>query len=54
MVFALAKRHGVALKYPTVGGAARGLTNFGNLQDFLDIYYAGPRTCCARPTISAR
>jgi len=40
MVFALAKRHGVALKYPTVE-ALREAYNFGNLQDFLDIYYAG-------------
>jgi adenosine deaminase len=40
MVFTLAERHGVRLKYASVEalGAAY---EFGNLQDFLDIYYAG-------------
>jgi adenosine deaminase len=40
MVFELAKRHGVALRYPSVD-ALRRAYRFGNLQDFLDIYYAG-------------
>ena len=40
MVFALAQRHGVALKHPSVA-ALREAYRFGNLQDFLDIYYAG-------------
>jgi adenosine deaminase len=40
MVFALAERHGVRLKYPSVEALAAAY-RFGNLQDFLDIYYAG-------------
>jgi adenine deaminase len=40
MVFALAQRHGVTLAYPSVE-ALREAYDFGNLQDFLDIYYAG-------------
>jgi adenosine deaminase len=40
MVFALAKRHGVALRYPSVE-RLREAYRFANLQEFLDIYYAG-------------
>ena len=40
LVFALAKRHGVALPYPSVD-ALRRAYDFCNLQSFLDIYYAG-------------
>ncbi|HVK56940.1 MAG TPA: adenosine deaminase [Burkholderiales bacterium] len=40
MVFALAKKHGVKLHYPTVE-ALRDAYQFHDLQSFLDIYYAG-------------
>jgi adenosine deaminase len=40
MVFELAKKHGVKLKYPSVE-ALRQAYNFSDLQSFLDIYYAG-------------
>jgi adenosine deaminase len=40
MVFQLAAKHGVALKYPSVD-ALRAAYSFGDLQSFLDIYYAG-------------
>ncbi len=40
LVFALAAKHSVALKYPSVE-ALRGAYDFHNLQSFLDIYYAG-------------
>jgi adenosine deaminase len=40
MVFALARKHGVKLKYPSVE-ALRAAYDFHNLQSFLDIYYAG-------------
>jgi adenosine deaminase len=40
MVFELAKRHGVALRCGSVD-ELREAYQFGNLQDFLDIYYAG-------------
>jgi adenosine deaminase len=40
MAFALARRHGVALPFASVD-ALRAAYDFGNLQDFLDIYYAG-------------
>jgi adenosine deaminase len=40
MVFALAKRHGLAPGHANVE-ALREAYKFGNLQDFLDIYYAG-------------
>ena len=40
MVFALAARHRVALKYPSVE-ALRRAYRFDDLQSFLDIYYAG-------------
>eukprot|EP01037_Dinobryon_pediforme_P013072 gene13072-13175_t len=39
-MFALARRNGVALPYPDVE-ALRAAYAFSNLQDFLDIYYAG-------------
>jgi adenine deaminase len=40
MVFALARKHGVKLKYPSVE-ALRDAYDFHNLQSFLDIYYEG-------------
>lgn len=40
MAFELAKRHGVALRHASVD-ELRKAYEFGNLQDFLDIYYAG-------------
>jgi adenosine deaminase len=40
MVFALAQRHGIALKYPSVD-ALRRAYQFDDLQSFLDVYYAG-------------
>jgi adenosine deaminase len=40
MVFALAAKHGVSLAYPSVE-ALRAAYSFGDLQSFLDIYYAG-------------
>jgi adenosine deaminase len=40
MMFALAARNGVSLPYPTVA-AVRAAYDFGNLQDFLDLYYQG-------------
>jgi adenine deaminase len=40
MAFALAQRHGVALRYASAE-ALREAYRFENLQDFLDIYYAG-------------
>ncbi|QZT38024.1 adenosine deaminase [Halosquirtibacter xylanolyticus] len=40
LMFALAQRNGVNLKYDNVE-ALRSAYNFNNLQDFLDLYYAG-------------
>ena len=40
MVFSLAAKHGVTLKYPSVE-ALRQAYRFTDLQSFLDIYYAG-------------
>ena len=40
MVFDLAHRHGIALRYPTVE-ALREAYRFSDLQSFLDVYYAG-------------
>ncbi len=40
MLFALAKRNGVAIPFGSVEDVARAY-NFSNLQDFLDIYYQG-------------
>ncbi|WP_353230335.1 adenosine deaminase [Novosphingobium sp.] len=40
LMFALARRNGLALPYADVD-ALRAAYAFGNLQDFLDIYYAG-------------
>ncbi|GAC1452214.1 MAG: adenosine deaminase [Steroidobacteraceae bacterium] len=40
MVFALAHKHGLALRYPSVA-ALREAYRFDNLQSFLDVYYAG-------------
>jgi len=40
LMFALARRNGVRLRYPSVG-ALRQAYQFRNLQDFLDIYYQG-------------
>jgi adenosine deaminase len=40
LMFALARRNGIALPFPTVE-AVRAAYSFSNLQDFLDIYYQG-------------
>jgi adenosine deaminase len=40
MVFQLAAKHGAQLRYPSVD-ALRAAYSFGDLQSFLDIYYAG-------------
>lgn len=40
LLFKLAERHGVAMAWPDVE-ALRAAYNFGNLQEFLDLYYAG-------------
>lgn len=40
LMFALARRNGVPLKYESVE-AVRRAYRFGNLQDFLDVYYQG-------------
>ena len=40
MVFALARKHGLALRYPSVD-ALREAYRFDDLQSFLDVYYAG-------------
>jgi adenosine deaminase len=40
MVFDLARRHGLPLRYPSVA-ALREAYHFDNLQSFLDVYYAG-------------
>jgi adenosine deaminase len=40
LLFKLAERHSVALAWPDVE-ALRAAYNFGNLQEFLDLYYAG-------------
>src|SRR5215471_8216897 len=40
LMFALARRNNVRLKYPSVE-ALRQAYHFGNLQDFLDLYYQG-------------
>ncbi len=40
LTFALARKHGVTLKYPNVE-ALRAAYNFSDLQSFLDLYYAG-------------
>ena len=40
MVFALARKHRVDLRYPSVDALRRAYA-FGDLQSFLDIYYAG-------------
>jgi adenosine deaminase len=40
MVFALAHKHGMLLRYPSVQ-ALRDAYNFNDLQSFLDVYYAG-------------
>jgi adenosine deaminase len=40
LIFALARRNGVALRYPSVD-ALRAAYRFRDLQDFLDLYYQG-------------
>ena len=40
LMFALARRNGVSLPYPSVE-VLRKAYDFGNLQDFLDLYYQG-------------
>ena len=39
MVFDLARKHGIALRYPSVE-ALREAYRFSDLQSFLDVYYA--------------
>jgi adenosine deaminase len=45
LMFALAKRNGVALPYGSVE-ELRAAYDFGNLQDFLDLYYQGTKVLC--------
>ena len=40
LMFAMAKKNGVKIKYNSVD-ELRAAYNFNNLQEFLDIYYAG-------------
>lgn len=40
LMFALAKKHGVDPGFPTIE-AAKKARDFGDLQEFLDMYYAG-------------
>src|SRR5438477_4680770 len=40
MVFELARKHGISLRYPSVE-ALREAYRFSDLQSFLDVYYAG-------------
>jgi adenosine deaminase len=40
LLFQLAQRNGVALPWPDID-ALRGAYNYGNLQEFLDLYYMG-------------
>lgn len=47
LMFALAARNGIALPYADVA-AVRAAYAFSNLQDFLDIYYAGCAVLCTR------
>jgi adenosine deaminase len=47
LMFALARRNGIALPYDSVA-AVRAAYDFGNLQDFLDIYYAGAAVLLTR------
>jgi adenosine deaminase len=42
MMFALARRNGITLAYPSVE-ALRAAYDFGNLQDFLNLYYQGTK-----------
>ena len=45
LAFALAERNGVTLPYASVD-ALRAAYRFSNLQDFLDVYYAGASVLC--------
>ncbi len=45
LMFACAHRNGIAIPYASVE-AVRAAYAFGNLQDFLDIYYAGAAVLC--------
>lgn len=47
LMFALAKRNGVAIPFDSVE-AVRAAYDFSNLQDFLDIYYAGANVLLTR------
>jgi adenosine deaminase len=47
MVFALAERNGITLDYASID-ALRDAYSFSNLQDFLDVYYAGMRVLQTR------
>lgn len=44
LMFELARRNKVAIPFDSVE-AVRAAYDFSNLQDFLDIYYAGPMSC---------
>lgn len=48
LMYALAQRNGVAFRYPSVE-ALREAYRFGNLQDFLDLYYQGMGVLLAEP-----
>ncbi|MET1757054.1 adenosine deaminase [Novosphingobium sp. RD2P27] len=47
LMFSLAERNGLAIPYATVE-EVRAAYAFSNLQDFLDIYYAGAAVLCTR------
>ena len=47
LMFACARRNGIAIPFATVE-AVRAAYAFGNLQDFLDIYYAGAAELCTQ------
>jgi adenosine deaminase len=47
MMFELARRNGITLPYPSVA-ALRAAYDFGNLQDFLNLYYQGTKVLRTR------
>lgn len=58
LLFRLAQRNGVALPWPDID-ALRSAYNYGNLQEFLDLYYLGadvlisattPKSCVMKST----
>ena len=52
LMFALAARNGIALPYASVA-EVRAAYAFANLQDFLDIYYAGCAVLCTQQDFTA-